>query len=344
MREVQIFHPNGTPNKRFRPRKGWEDWAPDYDWQAFGIPDNAYPEADQNGVRILNLGGKQKTPKDRAARWLLYAMLALAALGLAAAVVSFNAQFHFILQYKGDRKIAAIQAAIPDVGSMVFAALGIALALHGKRALRPRFLNLLCVGISVSMNYMGSFAGYKAHAVWVMASVVYAVASDTLIGVIRAHELARQKRLNEKLADEGTTPLDVLAGILLWTLRLILDPWGTVTGFRGWVLREVKVAPGTRAVIPAKQTPTPNKKTRVLPPPPNSPKGKGSRGPRSGSKTALFLARVEKKYRPLAEIDFSQVSPIALELHGDLDRAAAHTALSNHIKVAKAKAQSGGQA
>ena len=36
--------------------------------------------------------------------------------------------------------IAALEAAIPDAAALVFACLGIALALHGRRALRARAL------------------------------------------------------------------------------------------------------------------------------------------------------------------------------------------------------------
>ena len=48
------------------------------------------------------------------------------------------------------RSIAALEAGIPDVGALIFAALGIALALHGKRAIRARTLNVACVGISLA--------------------------------------------------------------------------------------------------------------------------------------------------------------------------------------------------
>ena len=47
---------------------------------------------------------------------------------------------------------AALEAGIPDVGSMIFASLGIALALHGGRAVRARALNVACVGLSLGMT------------------------------------------------------------------------------------------------------------------------------------------------------------------------------------------------
>ena len=48
--------------------------------------------------------------------------------------------------------IAALEAAISDAAALVFACLGVALALHGRRALRARALNLASVGASVFMN------------------------------------------------------------------------------------------------------------------------------------------------------------------------------------------------
>lgn len=87
--------------------------------------------------------------------------------------------------------VAALEAGIPDVGALIFAALGIALALHGKRALRARTLNIACVGISLGMNALASAPGWRDLAIWVMPSAVYALASDTLIGVIRVWVIAR---------------------------------------------------------------------------------------------------------------------------------------------------------
>src|SRR6266571_4555854 len=104
--------------------------------------------------------------------------------------------------------------------------------LRCKRALRARTLNVLCVGISIAMNALAAAAGWAATAVWVMAPVVYALASDTLIGVLRAYAIARQKALVETLADEGITPLQVVGAVLLWFLRLFMDPPGTLSGFR----------------------------------------------------------------------------------------------------------------
>ena len=68
---------------------------------------------------------------------------------------------------------------------MVFACLGIALALHGRRALRARALNLASVGASVFMNAIAAAPGWRNLAIWAMPPVAYALASDTLITVVR---------------------------------------------------------------------------------------------------------------------------------------------------------------
>ena len=108
--------------------------------------------------------------------------------------------------------IAALEAAIPDVAALVFASLGIALALHGRQAIRARVLNVGAVATSIAMNMLAAGHGFRDLAIWVMPPVAYALASDTAIGVIRSHAIARQRELREALAGDETTPLAVLGG------------------------------------------------------------------------------------------------------------------------------------
>ena len=123
--------------------------------------------------------------------------------------------------------IAALEAAIPDAAALVFACLGIALALHGRRALRARALNLASVAASVFMNAIAAAPGWRNLAIWAMPPVAYALASDTLIGVVRAWALARHQHLEVALAADAATPLAVLGGLILWLLRLTLAPAST---------------------------------------------------------------------------------------------------------------------
>ena len=218
-------------------------------WRPFGIADEEYDEApDGRGQKILNITWRRPRPGSRATRederdqsgtWLRSAVIGLGVLAAAAAAVSFAAQYQLVFAAKGIRWASVLEAGIPDVGSMVFAALGIALALKGKLALRARGGNLACVGLSLTMNLIAAAAGWRGVAIWVMPSAVYAFASDTLIGVIRAHVLASQGR-----DDSEKTALSALGTMLLWVLRLVLAAPSTLKGFRSWVVESSPVAPG----------------------------------------------------------------------------------------------------
>jgi hypothetical protein len=237
-------------------------------------------------------------PGDRSGLWLRNAAAGLCVLAAAAAAVSFTAQYRMADAARRLPAIAALEAAIPDAAALVFACLGIALALHGRRALRARALNLASVGASVFMNAIAAAPGWRNLAIWAMPPVAYALASDTLIGVVRAWALARHQQLTAGLADQEATPLAVLGGLLLWLLRLALAPASTLAGFRAWVLQECPVAPGRRAEPAAP----------VLPG-----SGEGT-VPRKATKTARFLSLVTERHGPLAAIPLDRVAAISAAL------------------------------
>ena len=257
--------------------------------------------------------------------WLRYAAAGLCALAAAAAAVSFTAQYRMVDATRHLPAIAALEAAIPDAAALVFACLGIALALHGRRALRARALNLASVGASVFMNAIAAAPGWRNLAIWAMPPVAYALASDTLIGVVRAWALARHQQLNAAIAGEEATPLAVLGGLILWLLRLALAPASTLAGFRAWVLEECPVAPGRRA-------------TRPAPPPAPARPGQGRETvPRKATKTARFLSLVAERHGPLAAIPLDRVAAIsaALAPAADLNPGAARAALRKAVLSAR---------
>jgi hypothetical protein len=266
---------------------------------------------------------------DRAAAWLRNAMAALGLLAVAAAAVSWAAQYRMVYSARQSAGIAALEAAIPDAGSLIFASLGIALALHGRRAIRARTLNVCCVAVSVGMNALAAGRGWRDLVIWVMPSVVYALASDTLIRVIRAWAIARQRALSQALADDETTPLAILGGLLLWLLRLALAPKSTLAGFRGWVIEECPVAPGRRLA------PRPGPAIAVLPA--ARPPGNGPGDRRVGSKTSHFLGLVVDRHGPLADLPVREVSPICARLAPEvgLNAGAARTALRRAVLAAQ---------
>jgi len=257
--------------------------------------------------------------------WLRNAATGLCLLAAAAAVVSFTAQYRMVDATRRLALVAGLEAAIPDAAALVFACLGIALALHGRRAIRARILNVASVGTSVFMNVIAAAPGWRNLAIWAMPPIAYALASDTLIGVVRAWTLARHQQLTAALAGEEATPLAVIGGLILWLLRLALAPASTLTGFRAWVLEECPVAPGRRAARPA------------LPPAPARP-GQGERTvPRKATKTARFLSLVTERHGPLASIPLSRVAEIsaALAPAADLNPGAARAALRKAVLAAQ---------
>ena len=244
--------------------------------------------------------------QDRSGLWLRNAAVGLCVLAAAAAAVSFTAQFRMVDATRHLPVVAALEALIPDAAALVFACLGIALALHGRRALRARALNLASVGASVFMNAIAAAPGWRNLAIWALPPVAYALASDTLIGVVRVR--------HRQLADDTPTPLAVLGGLALWLLRLALAPASTLAGFRAWVLAECPVAPGRRA---------PESRSASAPP------------PRKVTKTARFLALATERHGSFASIPLDAVAAISADLaplaglHPGTARAALRKAVLN---------------
>ena len=246
-------------------------------------------------------------------------------------------------QDKHELGVSYIQAAIPDLGSLVFACFGIALALHGKRAIRARLLNVLCAGISIAMNALAARSGWPALAVWVMSPVIYALASDTLIGVIRAYVIARQQRLREALADDGITSPRIVAAVLLWLLRLVWAPASTIRGFHRWV-KSLPTAPPIRQRVPPSQQPVVGQPPAATAPPKAVQRPKRerpaiatNRGPGGATKQERFLALVIARYGPLAEFDVKAVSRAAAELapEAGLHPGTARKILRAHVLAAR---------
>jgi hypothetical protein len=242
--------------------------------------------------------------------WLRNAAVGLCVLAAAAAAVSFTAQYRMVEATRHLPVVAALEASIPDASALVFACLGVALALHGRRALRARALNLASVGASVFMNAIAAAPGWRNLAIWAMPPVAYALASDTLIAVVRTR--------HQHLAADTATPLAILGGLILWLLRLVLAPASTLAGFRAWVLVECPVAPGRRALNPAAD------------------RGEGT-VPRKATKTARFLCLVTERHGPLAAIPLDRVAGIsaALAPAADLNLGAARAALRKAVLSAR---------
>jgi hypothetical protein len=289
-------------------------------WEPFQVP-----RPDSNGAPRLS-GAKAAAPAPRghgpgaADWWLRGAAVVLGLLAAAAAGVSWQAQYVMVLGVKHAQTVAAVEAGIPDAGAVIFAALGVALALHGKRALRPRALNVACVGISLAMNALAAGHGWRDLAIWVMPAAIYALASDTLISVVRARGLARQRADGTGLADDTQDLLAALGGGALWLLRLLLAGPSTLGGFRAWVVEECPVAPGRKAA-PALPTASiepgpPAKPVTALPPPPSRPRPQHRRDGQPTKRDRLIALAAER--RDLASVPLGEVSKLASALADEI--------------------------
>jgi hypothetical protein len=238
---------------------------------------------------------------------------------------------------------------------LVFACLGVALALHGRRAVRARALNVASARASVFMNVIAAAPGWRDLAVWTMPPAAYALASDTLIGVVRAWVLARRQD-PAALAEAGM--LAAIGGQLLRLLRLSVAPVSTLAGFRTWVIEECPVAPGRRAAVPgpdkrsvlaARPVPAASSVQAASAPagsasavltangPGNAASPRRGSGPRGGTKTARFLTLVAERHGPLAGIPLPSVGRICAELApaAGLHPGAARTALRRAVLTAQ---------
>jgi hypothetical protein len=167
----------------------------------------------------------------------------------------------------------------------------------------------------------------QAH--WVMPAAVYALASDTLIGVVRAWALARMQASSRALTGEEVTPLAVAGAVLLWLLRLTLAPASTLTGFRRWVIEECPVAPG-RTTLPPQTTPLP---LALLSPdsPPARPQRRRSDG--KPHKKDLMIALASQRH-DLRTLPLNQVARVAsaIATEVDLHPGTARRVLKAHVK------------
>jgi hypothetical protein len=266
--------------------------------------------------------------------WLPAAAAGLGVLACAAATVSYAAQYRLVDAARHLTLAAALEAAIPDAAALVFACLGVALALQGRRAVRARLLNVASAGASVFMNVIAAAPGWRNVAVWAMPPAAYALASDTLIGVVRTSTVACHQDTEGPGRQAEVSLLAVLGGLALWLLRLSLAPRSTAAGFRAWVVEECPVAPGRRATRPAgpgrpgddlpgdrttadrSSHESHHARTAAGGPPaatgtPSRSRRPSGRIPRGGeTKTARFLALVTEKHGPLAGIPVASVARI----------------------------------
>jgi hypothetical protein len=260
---------------------------------------------------------------DNSVSWLRGAMLGLGLLAAAAATVSIAAQYHFIAAARHDRLIAGIEACIPDIGALIFACLGIALALRGKRAIRARVLNAGAIATSVFMNYAAAGHGWRDLAIWMMPPLAYALASDTAIANVRSWALVKRG-----MADDDSSPLAIVGRIALYLLRFAVAPPSTAKGVRRALLNATPLPAAARAAEPRPaitSSPRPARSPR---------RARGTKG--NGTKTQRLLDLVTERHGALADFPLTDVSKVATATAAEIDMHAgsARTALKAAVVAA----------
>jgi hypothetical protein len=191
------------------------------------------------------------------------------------------------------------------------------------------------------MNLIAAAPGWRDLAVWAMPPAAYALASDTLIGVVRTWIIARHQD-TANLAREVTL-LAVAGGVLLWLLRLTVAPASTLAGFRAWVVEECPVAPGRRAALACSRGALagPRAAPSARPASRGASRSRGTAA-RGETKTSRFLALAVDQHGPLAAIPLGSVGRISAQVapQADLNTGSARTALRRAVLAAQNGAQS----
>jgi Protein of unknown function (DUF2637) len=186
------------------------------------------------------------------AAWLL------AALGAGLLFVSFAGQYTYLFRARHQHVPSLIEAAMFDVGMIIFTLLALGLARAGKPARTERTLIMACAAGSAAMNYAAAdTASPRSVAAYVAAPVFLAVVVDRTVAVIRRHVLGDAEASAWAAAGRAALTATRLAGlIVLYLLRFILATPSTAQGLRRMVLDAAPV-PGlmTAEVITAGQDP-----------------------------------------------------------------------------------------
>jgi hypothetical protein len=259
---------------------------------------------------------RDKAPRVRrergdGARLIDFALTLLALLGCGLIVVSYAAQYRYVLIERGQVTASAIEAAALDVGMIIFSLLALGLARKGKPAKAERALVVACAAGSAIMNYAAAdVSSPRSVLAFCMPPVFLAVVVDRCVRSLQRHVLGME---HERSPFAPLVKLGQVLGIgALYVLRLILDPIETPKGLRRVVLNATPLPEAPPVVL---------RDITVIQPKAISvahkaiEKGKaGPRGPRGSSKSAALIKAVIDKYGPLAQFPLNRVSPACKEL------------------------------
>jgi hypothetical protein len=263
----------------------------------------------------------------------------LAALAAAEGIVSWHGQYSFLIAIKHQELSAALEALGPDCGAVIFALLGVALALLGRRAITERILVCACSGLSIVMNLGAANLGSpRAIGAYVMPPVLFAITSDRLIATVRLAAIGK---------DETRSAWTLIARVPLWALRLAVAPGSTVKGARSALLAatplpepEQPAPPPVVTWMPLTDLPRPAPELTIVPPasrpalPPRPVSAQQPKAITTGPTKAEQLIEKASKSHDLAAIDPAKVSALATSLAAEagMHPASARRTLIQHVR------------
>jgi hypothetical protein len=221
---------------------------------------NANGERQVTNVR--RLAGTERTPGSTLIGWAAWL---LAALGAGLLYVSFSGQFKYLFSARRQNVPSLIEAAMFDVGMIIFTLLALGLARAGKPARTERTLILACAFGSAAMNYAAAdTASPRSVAAYVAAPVFLAIVVDRVIAVIRRHVLGDDEASAWSVLGRAILATARLAGLtLLYLLRFVLAAPETARGLRRMVL-DAAPLPGLEAPRPPEAIGLPRTKKAAL--------------------------------------------------------------------------------
>ena len=182
-------------------------------------------------------------------------LLALLAAGLL--YVSFAAQYKYIFAAKDQHAPSMIEAAMLDVGMIIFSFLALGLSRQGKASRTERVLIMACAGFSALMNYgAADTASPRSVAAYVAAPVFLAVVADRVIAVVRRHVLGDEEESAWSALGRAAVTAARAAGlVLLYLLRFALALPSTAAGLRRLILELTPLPEAGRPALPAAEVP-----------------------------------------------------------------------------------------
>lgn len=238
------MHAAGNEFSRAAGRRDWSAVAEEAEAEARGAGLYEIDGSDPGRRRITNvrkLAGREPRAKGSVLIGTAGWMLAVLAAGVMA--VSFAGQFTYIYAARadGDRGVnlwSLIEAGMFDTGMIVLSLLALGLARATKASRTERVLIVLCALGSAAMGYAAAdVSSPRSVAAYVAPPLFLAVVVDRVISVIRRHMLGDDEP--SPWAGLGRVVLaavKLLGLVLLYTLRLVLDPKHTPGGLRRVVL------------------------------------------------------------------------------------------------------------